>query len=123
MHRRCEQIVGKLHAKLAGVDGETLVETLVATLIMALVMLMLCTAIVSAAKINASAKANELSFNQGATEESLAEGEKHKPLTQMSVTVTTTNGGNKTLQLGWDIDAYTQNGYVYYEPHKTSENN
>ena len=111
-----DSITARLRAKLKAADGETLVETLVATLIMALVMLMLCTAIVSAAKINASAKAAEINFDQG----------RSTPLTEMTVTVTPitpSQGASKTMQIGQDFDAYNQNGFVYYEPHKASENN
>lgn len=112
------RVFNKLRAKLAGIDGETLVETLVSTLIMALVMLMLCTAIVSAAKINAIAKASEASFNQEATGAPFPEEERVKSLT-MTVTVNTWDSVNteysKTLDSGAGINAYTQNGYVYYE--------
>lgn len=111
---RCERAVDRLRAKLASARGETLVETLVATLIMGLVMLMLCTAIVSAAKINTMAKANDITFNQGEA----------MPLTDSTtVTITDSHGEQETLSVSGTsirIDAYTQNGFVYYEPHKNN---
>ena len=106
-----------LRAKLASARGETLVETLVATLIMGLVMLMLCTAIVSAAKINATAKASDITFDQGAA---------IKLDSDTTVTVTTPRGGSVEMRVDdpeKKIVAYTQNGFVYYEPYKAPENN
>ena len=110
MSRLISQMAGRLRAKLSGVGGETLVETLVATLIMGLVMLMLCTAIVSAAKVNASFKADEAVFNQTAVQ----------AVSDMTVVITPNLGGASpvTLKAGSDgkIKAYKQNGYYYYEP-------
>lgn len=114
----CKRAVGRLRAKLASARGETLVETLVATLIMGLVMLMLCTAIVSAAKINATAKANDITFDQSAA----TKIEEH-----FTVAVTTPNGGSVDMKVedsAKKIEAYaTQNGFVYYEPYKAPQNN
>lgn len=117
MASRCKKALAALRAKLASVRGETLVETLVATLIMGLVMLMLCTAIVSAAKINATAKASDIAFNQ----------ETAKQLTN-STTVTIEDSHERKETLKDDdvtkrIVVHTQNGYVYYEPYKAPENN
>ena len=95
-------LLNKLRAQLSNTNGETLVETLVATLIMALVMLMLCTAIVSAAKINASAKDTATSFNQGAAA-STQEVEVH-------VTIVHEDEPPSPVQ----VTGETQNGYVYY---------
>lgn len=115
MRRLTTPLIGKLRAKLSSADGETLVETLVATLIMSLVMLMLCTAIVSAAKVNASFKADEAVFNQAA-EDGLAV----QPVNDMKVVITPsfTGAGSVTLNAGsgGKIEAYKQNGYYYYEP-------
>lgn len=115
MRRLTTPLIGKLRAKLSSADGETLVETLVATLIMSLVMLMLCTAIVSAAKVNASFKADEALFNQAA-EDGLAV----QPVNDMKVTITPNLVGANpvTLSVGDDgvIKTYKQNGYYYYEP-------
>lgn len=116
MARRLKDGAARLRDKVASRAGETLVETLVATLIMSLVMLMLCTAIVSAAKINATAKASDENFNQSATGGSTA----------VSLTVTVKGQDGSPYLLSTDaqqIDAYTQNGYLYYEPHKTSSGN
>lgn len=115
MRRDRAHIFGKLQAKLSSTGGETLVETLVATLIMSLVMLMLCTAIVSAAKVNASFKANEAVFNQEAESSQAAQ-----PVGDMKVVITPHLEGALpvTLSAGSDgvIKTYKQNGYYYYEP-------
>ena len=123
MARRFKDAAARLRGKVASCAGETLVETLVATLIMSLVMLMLCTAIVSAAKINATAKASDENFNQSATDGSLPAGER---VEAMSLTVTVKEQGDSGYQLSTatqQIDAYTQNGYLYNEPHKTDSGN
>lgn len=96
-------VLNKLRARLTNTNGETLVETLVATLIMALVMLMLCTAIVSAAKINASAKDTATSFNQGAAESAQ----------DVAVNVTIVHA-DKPPSPVQGVAGKTQNGYVYY---------
>lgn len=104
-----------LRAKLADRSGESLVETLVATLIMGLVMLMLCTAIVAAAKINATARANDPSFDQTAASV--------QKLNDMSVLISPdtagVTGGTLGSGEGGPINAYkTENGYYFYEPAK-----
>ena len=114
MSRCLTQITEKLRVKLSSDSGETLVETLVATLIMGLVMLMLCTAIVSAAKVNASFKADEAVFNQTADGEQAVQ-----PVSDMSVVITPNLGGASSVSLSANdgkIRAYKQNGYYYYEP-------
>ena len=94
--------LNKLRARLTNISGETLVETLVATLIMALVMLMLCTAIVSAAKINASAKDTATSFNQGAAADS--------PEVEVKVQIEHADTTKSLVP----VTGKTQNGYIYY---------
>lgn len=112
MSRRMCEIRRRMRAKVAGNTGETLVETLVATLIMGLVMLMLCTAIVSAAKINATAKANDITFNH------LAEEDAAPASVGMTVTIDPAIDGVADITLTTTdnkIKGYEQNGYYYYE--------
>lgn len=112
MTRLPAQIAKKLRAKLSSASGETLVETLVATLIMGLVMLMLCTAIVSAAKVNAAFKADEAVFNQ-AGQGALAAQE----VGSMTVSVITPGAeASPSVVSGGKIKTYKQNGYYYYVP-------
>lgn len=101
-----KRLLEKLRARLTDISGETLVETLVATLIMALVMLMLCTAIVSAAKINASARDTGTSFNQGAAAGS---AEEVKPI-GVSVSIVHADRPDTPVTVSGNI----QNGYIYY---------
>ena len=96
-------VLNKLRARLSNTNGETLVETLVATLIMALVMLMLCTAIVSAAKINARAKDTATSFNQGAAAST--------PDVAVNVTIVHEDNSTSPVQ---GVAGKPQNGYIYY---------
>lgn len=96
----------KLRAKLATINGETLVETLVAALIMALVMLMLCTAIVSAAKVNASARDTGTSFNQGAAAGSAEE------VKSIEVSVSIVHVDRPATSVA--VSGNSQNGYIYY---------
>lgn len=98
------KILVRIRNKLTCCYGETLVETLVSTLIIAGVMLMLCTAIVSAARVNATITAEDTTFN--ATKATVLE--------DFSISVSHEDGmaGGATPQVkGW-----TQNGFIYYEP-------
>lgn len=101
-----KRILEKLRARLTDISGETLIETLVATLIIALVMLMLCTAIVSAAKINASARDTGTSFNQDAPAGSPEE------VKSIGVNVNIVHADNSTSAVS--VTGNTQNGYIYY---------
>ena len=105
-----KKLLSAARKKLASIDGETLVETLVSTLIIAAVMLMLCTAIVSAAKVNATIQNDETVFTtEGATE--ISEG----------FSLTVNHGGSPSPVPAASYKAFkTKNGYVYYEP--TSSN-
>ena len=99
----------KLKARLSGNDGETLVETLVSVLIIAVVMLMLCTAIVTAAKINATARGINASYDATSS-------------TGIEVTVEVSHGSQTdtytSSTTGLKITGRTQNGYVSYEASK-----
>lgn len=98
------RILLHIRNRLTSTNGETLVETLVSTLIIAGVMLMLCTAIVSAARVNATISAEDTTFN----------ATKATELPDLSISVSHEDGmaGGATPQVkGW-----TQNGFIYYEP-------
>lgn len=99
----------KLKARLSGNDGETLVETLVSVLIIAVVMLMLCTAIVSASKINVTARGINASYDATSA-------------IDIEVTVVVSHSGQTdTYNSGTTapkITGHTQNGYVSYEASK-----
>lgn len=60
----CRRLFHSAKRLLAGTRGETLVESLVSVLIVAAAMLMLTTAIVTAAKINATADQNVSAVNE-----------------------------------------------------------
>lgn len=101
-----KKLVNTARKKLASIDGETLVETLVSTLIIAAVMLMLCTAIVSAAKVNASIQNDKTVFTTEGTTE-ISEG----------FSLTINQGSSPSPVPAGSYKAYkTENGYVYYEP-------
>lgn len=93
-----------IRSKLTNTNGETLVETLVSTLIIAGVMLMLSTAIVSAAKVNATISAEDATFD----------ATKATELQDLSISVSREQGmdGGATPQ----VKGMTQNGFTYYEP-------
>lgn len=98
-----------LTAKLSDNKGETLVETLISVLIIAAVMLMLCTAIVSASKINATARGINASYDAtSATDIEVTVVVSHGTQTD------TYNSGTTNLK----ITGHTQNGYVSYEASK-----
>ena len=99
-----------LFRRLKDESGETLVETLISVLIISAVFLMLCTAIVTAANINARATSIDSTFNAEAAEP--------------------TDAGQHTLKIGVGTDspvdgdeftAYTQNGYIFYEHVKADD--
>lgn len=96
----------RLVSKLSSNKGETLVETLVSVLIIAAVMLMLCTAIVSASKINASARSINVSYDASSA-------------TDVEVTVVVEHGSQKdtytSSSMPLKITGHTQNGFVSYE--------
>lgn len=99
------RVISALRRKLASDRGETLVETLVSTLIIAAVMLMLCTAIVSAAKVNATIQNDETVFTT----------EDREGIEGFSITIN--QDGSLNLVPATSYNAYkTKNGYVYYEP-------
>lgn len=90
----------RLAVFLSAKDGETLVETLVSTLIVVAVFLMLATAVVSAARINAKAKAQDTSFDASVSAK--------VDNSSFSLTV----GGKDASK---DAIAHEQNGYIYYD--------
>ena len=87
---------------LGDTSGETLVESLISVLIVAAVFLMLCTAIVTAAKINAKAAAIDTSFD-----ETSADGV--TDVERFEVKFTSVLGTSSA-----EVTGHVQNGYVYY---------
>lgn len=84
--------------------GETLVETLVSVLIVSAVFLMLCTAVVTAAKINTTVVATDTVFDSS----------KKEDLPENSVVVTIKQkNGTETVERR--PDGKKMNGYVYYD--------
>lgn len=99
----CSSFFKRLRTLFGDKSGESLVETLVSTLIVVAVFLMLCTAVVSAAKVNTSIKPGDTVFD--ASESSVLQG--------ASVTVRGENSSESSTQ---SISAHvSDNGYVYYE--------
>ena len=90
----------RLKERLKNRLGESLAETLVALLIAALAVMMLAAAIVSAARINAGLKNEDVAFRKAQTP------------TSSSVSLTMDNGTPVSVT----VNVYeTQNDYVYYE--------
>lgn len=85
-------------------SGESLVETLVSTLIIVAVFLMLCTAVVSAAKVNTAIKPGETVFDQ-ADSKTISD----------AVTVTVTEDATSASVSKSVTGHVTDNGYLYYE--------
>lgn len=98
---RYPRFAAKLRAKLfASSGGETLVETLVSLLIVSAVVLMMCTAIVTAANINAKAKQVDVTFNEA------------------DAAAAAPSAGYQLKIDGVDApraQVYESNGYVYYK--------
>lgn len=103
------RIFSRLAVKLSDNKGETLVETLISVLIIAAVMLMLCTAIVSASKINATARGINASYDATS-----ATGIEVTVVVSHGAQTDTYNSGTSALK----IIGHTQNGYVSYEASK-----
>lgn len=100
-----KRLLSRILARCSDINGETLVETLTSTLIIAGVMLMLCTAIVSAARVNATIQNEDTVFEKKATDTAI-------PGT--SFTVAVNHSGTTTYV---PVNAYkSENGYIYYEP-------
>ena len=95
--------------KLKSARGETIVETLVSVLIITLIFLCLSTAIVSAARVNASVRKTDTAFAYS------------KGTVQGTRTVTVTKQGEAGAVETFAVTEYTtENGYRYYE--KQGEN-
>ena len=91
--------------KLRNRRGETLIESLAAVLLVTIVMVGLCTAVASAARVNAKVRDTDVSFQY-------ADGETP---TTVNITVTENNATKDTFQ----ANSYTaKNGYHYYQYQK-----
>lgn len=90
--------------KLKSARGETIIETLVSVLIITVIFLCLSTAIVSAARVNASVRNTDTAFAYS------------KGKAQGTQTVSVTKRGDAAPLETFSVTDYaTENGYHYYE--------
>ena len=90
--------------KLTSASGETIIETLVSILVITVIFLCLSTAIVTAARVNATVRNADTAFRYS---EATAKGSK---------TVSVTKNGDASPMENFPVTDYaTKNGYHYYQ--------